>query len=798
MDKPVTGIFHPPSVMLVVEPEYCPQAPQAVVDWYKLDKDARYNSSLKNAEGMARKHLASMGWVFVFGRKGVKRELRCTSPGGNCFHSLRTACEACIDEGAVSMTVGSNPVSRTVSIASGSVCERNSCYRKPIKFDDVGDNVKGDLGGHPKRKRGKVLAELKEIMKESSGTESNNLLGSGKSVRDAVTSGSSKHKARSFLCGLIDNNVLLPRTRVHYRGRNVLAPSKKGRITRDGIKCDCCHTLFSLAAFEAHAGSSNRRPAVSTTVGSNPISRTASVASGSVCETIACYRKPIKFIHVGDNVKGNISGHPKRKRGKVHAELKKIWKESSGTQSNNLLGSGKSVRDAVISSSSKHKARSLLCGLIDNNVLLPGTRVHYRGRNGCAPSKKGHITRDGIKCDCCYRLFSITAFEVHAGSSNRRPAANILLEDGRSLQDCRRQGINNQYSTRKLQENEELCSVCHYGGALVLCDQCPSSFHKSCIGLQDVPDGDWCCPSCACGVCGHGKFQEDSGNFIDDSFVTCKQCEHKFHSGCLRSKKMVNKDRRFCGRKCECIFLGLRKLLGKPIPVGVDNLTWTLLKSTYSESCNLADSPSIEASMEDYRKLNAALSLMHEIFEPVKQPLTNTDLAEDVIFSRGSELKRSNFRGFYTVLLERNDQVICVATVRIYGEKVAEIPLVGTSFQHRRCGMCRILMDELEKQLMALGVERLILHAAPTVLKTWTTSFGFSKMTDFEKVQFMDYTFLDFEDTIMCQKLLMKKPAAEIVDQGLVDTAVKHGKLRPCLVSSLVELWNICVLCSKK
>ena len=86
-------------------------------------------------------------------------------------------------------------------------------------------------------------------------------------------------------------------------------------------------------------------------------------------------------------------------------------------------------------------------------------------------------------------------------------------------------------------------------------------------------------------------------------------------------------------------------------------------------------------------------------------------------------------------------------------------------------------MDELEKQLMALGVERLILHAAPTVLKTWTTSFGFSKMTDFEKVQFLDYTFLEFQDTIMCQKLLMKKPAAEIVDQGLVDSAVKHGKL---------------------
>lgn len=34
---------------------------------------------------------------------------------------------------------------------------------------------------------------------------------------------------------------------------------------------------------------------------------------------------------------------------------------------------------------------------------------------------------------------------------------------------------------------------------------------------------------------------------------------------------------------------------------------------------------------------------------------------------------------------------------RVYGEKVAEVPLVGTRFQFRRLGMCRVLMDELEK-----------------------------------------------------------------------------------------------------
>lgn len=35
--------------------------------------------------------------------------------------------------------------------------------------------------------------------------------------------------------------------------------------------------------------------------------------------------------------------------------------------------------------------------------------------------------------------------------------------------------------------------------------------------------------------------------------------------------------------------------------------------------------------------------------------------------------------------------------LRVLGDKVAEVPLVGTRFQYRRHGMCRILMDELEK-----------------------------------------------------------------------------------------------------
>lgn len=76
------------------------------------------------------------------------------------------------------------------------------------------------------------------------------------------------------------------------------------------------------------------------------------------------------------------------------------------------------------------------------------------------------------------------------------------------------------------------------------------------------------------------------------------------------------------------ISLGLHKLLGKQFPVGVGKLTWSLLKSMKSETDN-------DAITESFSRLSIALDVMHECFEPVKEPLTRRDLAEDIIFSRG-------------------------------------------------------------------------------------------------------------------------------------------------------------------
>lgn len=47
--------------------------------------------------------------------------------------------------------------------------------------------------------------------------------------------------------------------------------------------------------------------------------------------------------------------------------------------------------------------------------------------------------------------------------------------------------------------NRELCSICRDGGTLILCDNCPRSFHMECLKIKEenIPEGKWYCPICA-------------------------------------------------------------------------------------------------------------------------------------------------------------------------------------------------------------------------------------------------------------------------------------------------------------
>ncbi|KAL4587761.1 hypothetical protein LXL04_000635 [Taraxacum kok-saghyz] len=456
----------------------------------------------------------------------------------------------------------------------------------------------------------------------------------------------------------------------------------------------------------------------------------------------------------------------KKEKSGVHIETP-LEKDESLIEKDESLMTRSSKRARKDASSMYRTPRTILSWLIDNNVVLPRAKVWYIcKKNGCT-MKEGRISRDGIKCSCCQCTFSLLKFQSHSGSSYGRASSNIFLEDGRSLLDCQLQIKLDQSSSRSNakgnehemvndNDNDYICSVCQYGGELVLCDQCPSSFHKSCVGLEEIPDGEWFCPSCCCRICNQYKCSESYELNTDSNMLNCEQCDKQYHVGCLKRRDILKVESYlevnwFCSSKCEEIFMGLERLLGKSITVG-NNLTWTLRRN----KCSNNDASNMEEVTENYSKLNVAISVMNECFEPVKESRTGRDIVEDVVFCRWSELRRLNFKGFYTVLLEKDDELISTATFRVYGENVAEIPLVGTRFQYRRRGMCHILMRELEKLLTEVGVKRLVLPAVSRFLHTWTRSFGFSVMTESEKLEFVGCTLLDFQGTTMCHKILVK------------------------------------------
>ncbi|OMP05710.1 hypothetical protein COLO4_08620 [Corchorus olitorius] len=392
-------------------------------------------------------------------------------------------------------------------------------------------------------------------------------------------------------------------------------------------------------------------------------------------------------------------------------------------------------------SSSRRKAGTIFSWMIDRNVVSSMANVYYRNEAGTR-LMKGRIRRDGIECNCCCKVFSLTAFETHAGSTYHRPAAFILLDDGtgRSLSDCQKQvdtgkcklvQINGKSPSSCQQRlSDEVCSVCFDGGDLILCEECPSSFHVKCLDLIQVPKGHWFFRSRCCRICGKGRL-------VEGCCVSCQQCKHRFHHICLKMKTKSSDWKNyietgknwFCTQSYEKIFFGLGNFTRKQIQLG-NNLTWKLLKSN--------GNPNYHGD-----KLSVALDVMHKCFERSKDSYTGRDVAEDVIFGRESKLKRVDFKGNYTVTLEENGDVATVATVMVHDERVVEMPLVATRFSHRRRGLCRVLLNELEENLRNLGVEKLVLPSLPSALETWT-NLGFSKMTDEDKSRLLQLTLLDF------------------------------------------------------
>ncbi|KAG8064539.1 hypothetical protein GUJ93_ZPchr0004g39009 [Zizania palustris] len=281
-------------------------------------------------------------------------------------------------------------------------------------------------------------------------------------------------------------------------------------------------------------------------------------------------------------------------------------------------------------------------------------------------------------------------------------------------------------------QNDDTCRLCGDGGELICCDNCPASYHQDCLPCQDIPDGSWYCYGCLCDICGEVINLEELGSSLPA--LECSQCEQQYHVKCISGMFLCNEEGGpcawFCGRRCQQIYMNLCSRVGMPDHIN-DGFSCTVLRNNGDQ--NISKDADIALLAECNMKLVIALRIMEECFLPIIDPRTGIDIMPSILYNWRSEFVHLDYKGFYTVVLENDDNIISVASIRLHGTLVAEMPLVATCRDDCQQGMCKRLMDYIEEMLKSLKVEMLLLSAIPNLVDTWTSTFGFELIDDRDK-----------------------------------------------------------------
>ncbi|KAG2545909.1 uncharacterized protein LOC120649777 isoform X1 [Panicum virgatum] len=438
--------------------------------------------------------------------------------------------------------------------------------------------------------------------------------------------------------------------------------------------------------------------------------------------------------------------------------------------------------------------RTIFSWLIDLDVLSVNTKLKCMDESHSEVLLEGIVTRDGIKCSCCSKVLSVLEFVAHAGGEVKKPYRNIVV-DGLDI-DLLRCLTNawNKQSDSEMQDffpisiegddpNDDTCGICGDGGDLICCDGCPSTFHMSCLGLEALPSDDWCCANCSCKFC-HEHSSDDAEDIADadSSLRSCSQCEEQYHQACSPEIDSITSDsdqscNLFCQQSCRLLFEELQNLLGVKKDLEQE-FSCRVVQRIHEDVPETAIA--LDERVECNSKIAIALSLMDECFLPIVDQRTGINLIRNVVYSCGSNFVRLDFRGFYIFILERGDEMIAAASVRIHGTKLAEMPFIGTRNMYRRQGMCRRLLDGIEMILTSLNVEKLIIPAISELVDTWTSKFGFSPLEDSEKQEVKSISMLVFPGTGLLQKQLLQKALPDEdpcpPGAGAILSANKSGK----------------------
>ncbi|KAF7032229.1 hypothetical protein CFC21_043432 [Triticum aestivum] len=377
------------------------------------------------------------------------------------------------------------------------------------------------------------------------------------------------------------------------------------------------------------------------------------------------------------------------------------------------------------------KKHTILTWLIDSGVLRENEKVSYVDSTSFAAKASGAVTRAGIQCTCCNTAMAPPTFSSHAGSEDSALWERLLLKSGKSLLECVREAwqgedlrtLHAKQKARAALEKErerstqekkhalllakqsrkeralpldgtnyggdddrsdDACGVCADGGQLLCCDSCPSTFHPECLAVQ-VPEDSWVCHYCRCFLCS----ADDDGHC---GLSKCNQCTRKYHHHCRASLLDGHEIAPYCSKACNKIAVNLSNMVGATTSIGEEGHSWSLLK--IQRGSMTSDSAAL---LECNAKLAVAFGVLDECFNPVKDRLTGIDMIRQAVYSLESDFKRLSYEGFYTIVLQKDTEIISVALLRFHGAKLAEMPFACTLPQYHRQGMMRHLVNVIDK-----------------------------------------------------------------------------------------------------
>ncbi|KAH9671022.1 PHD-type domain-containing protein [Citrus sinensis] len=406
--------------------------------------------------------------------------------------------------------------------------------------------------------------------------------------------------------------------------------------------------------------------------------------------------------------------------------------------------------------------------VFDESGLPDGTEVGYYA---CGQKLlEGYKNGLGIICHCCNSEVSPSQFEAHAGwSSRRKPYAHIYTSNGVSLHELAISlSKGRQYPGK---DNDDLCTICADGGNLLPCDGCPRAFHKECASLSSIPQGDWYCKYCqnmferkrflqhdanaveagrvsgvdsveqitkrcirivknleaelsGCLLCRGCDFSKSG--FGPRTILLCDQCEREFHVGCLKKHKMADlrelpKGKWFCCMDCSRINSVLQNLLVQEAEK-LPEFHLNAIKKYAGNSLETVSDIDVRwrllsgkaATPETRLLLSQAVAIFHDCFDPIVDSISGRDLIPSMVYGRN--LRGQEFGGMYCAILTVNSSVVSAGILRVFGQEVAELPLVATSKINHG------------KLLSFLRVKSIVLPAAEEAESIWTDKFGFKKI----------------------------------------------------------------------